>query len=403
MVYFDTGTQGKDRKTSANELARAEELTGKLKPSQDNKDKLMRSVLQSDKQTIEKGKLIESALDRGINTFTPDLMFEQLVSDYKLAEKIYGERILRQLFGYNPNYIEKNIKIPEFRRMLRKRLDENLDRLSEEKIIDSKFNITEKGIELASLIMYTEELDNIVPKGSFGERLHKKLSHYGDKEDVKYFRKGDRYRDIAIRNTIKTSIRRGHSSIDTHDLKAFERQSKGQCYIIYALDASGSMKGDKLGSCKKAGIALAYKAISNRDKVGLIVFGEDVRSYIEPTLDFGKILNEIVKVRASQQTNIVNTIRKSIELFPQMNATKHLILLSDALPTTGAQPENETLEAVSLAKNNGITVSVIGVGLDKNGEQLARKMADIGRGRLYSIRNLKEIDKIILEDYYSVA
>ena len=33
------------------------------------------------------------------------------------------------------------------------------------------------------------------------------------------------------------------------------------------------MKGPKIGACKRAGIALAYKAIEEKDKVGLIVFG----------------------------------------------------------------------------------------------------------------------------------
>lgn len=400
MVYFDIGTKGKDKKTRIIELSRAEEIEGKLKTSDKG---LMKSVLESDRQTIEKGKLIESAMDRGINTFTPDLMFEQMVSDYKMAEQIYGERILRQLFGYDPEYIQKNIKIPEFRRLLRKKAEENLKKLSEEKIIDNKFNITDKGIELASLVMYTEELDNIVPKGNFGERVHKKASHYGEKEDVKFFRKGDRYKDIAIRNTIKTSIRRGHSDVGFDDLKAFERQSKGQCYIIYALDASGSMRGDKISSCKKAGIALAHKAISNRDKVGLIVFGDEIRSFVEPTLDFGRLIKEIVKVRASSQTDIVKTIKRSIELFPNVEATKHLILLSDALPTAGAEPEKETLEAVSMARNSKITVSVIGVNLDKKGEEMARKIAEVGLGKLYSIKDLKDVDKIVLEDYESVA
>lgn len=400
MVYFDTGTKAEDRKTKIAELSKAEELTGKLKPSD---EKLMRSVLESDKQTIDKGKLIESALDRGINAFTPDLMFEQLVSDYKLAEQIYGERILRQLFGYEADYIERNLKIPEFKRLLRQKLEENLKRLSDERIIDNKFSITEKGIELASLVMYTEELDNIIPKGSFGERVHKKASHYGSKEDVKSFRKGDRYKDISIRKTVKTAVRRGHGNIDADDLKVFERQSKGQCYIIYAIDASGSMKGDKIGSCKKAGIALAYKAISNKDKVGLIVFGDEIKSFVEPTLDFAKLLKEIVKIRASRKTDLVKMIRKSIELFPNVEATKHLILLSDALPTAGAKPEEETLEAVSLARSNKITVSVIGINLDEKGEALAKKMAEIGLGRLYKIRDLKEIDKVVLEDYGAVA
>lgn len=363
----------------------------------------MHSVLEGDKETVEKGKLIESALDMGINSFTPDIMMGQLVQNYKLAEQLYGQTIIRELFGEDPDYIEKNISIPEFQKLLRNKLKERLKGLSDDGIVDRKFNITEKGIELASLVMYSEELDNIVPKGIAGERINKKISHYGSKEDVRQYKRGDRYKDIAIKRSLKTAIRRGHSELAKDDLRTFERESKGQCYIIYALDASGSMKGKKIGSCKKAGIALAYKAISNKDKVGIIVFGEDIKSFVEPTDDFSRILKEIVKITASKKTDIVKTIKRAIEMFPGINVTKHLILLSDAMPTAGEKPEEETLEAAGMAESAGITISIIGINLNEKGEDLAKKIVEIGRGRLYSIRDLEEMDKIILEDYYSVA
>ncbi|MBD3313721.1 VWA domain-containing protein [Candidatus Woesearchaeota archaeon] len=384
------------------QLEEAEEASGKLK-MQNIDDKMMRSVLESDKDTIDKGKLVESAFDMGINSFSPDLMFEQVVNNFKLAEQIYGESILRELFGEEPDYIEKNVRIPEFQRQLKNSLKKNLKELSDDGIIDRKFNITEKGIELASLVMYTEELDNIIPKGFAGQRMHKKQSHYGGKEDVKDFRRGDRYKDIALRKSIKTAIRRGHKDIHDKDLKTFERQSRGQVNIIYALDSSGSMKGRKIGSCKKAGIALAYKAVSNKDKVGLIVFGEDIKSQVEPTMDFTRLLKEIVRIKASKKTDLVKTIERAVEIFPDNDATKHLILLTDAMPTAGEMPEKETLEAAGIAANADITISLVGINLNKKGEELARKIIEIGKGRLYSIKNLENMDKLVLEDYYSVA
>ncbi|MCX6706904.1 MAG: hypothetical protein NT001_02065, partial [Candidatus Woesearchaeota archaeon] len=189
----------------------------------------MHSVLDGDKETVNKGKMIESALDMGINSFTPDLMMEQMVRNYKLAEQLYGQTIIRELFGEDADYIEKNISIPEFHKILMNRLKERLKGLSDDGIIDKKFNITEKGIELASLVMYSEELDNIVPKGITGERINKKVSHYGSKEDVKQYKRGDRYKDIAIKRSLKTAIRRGHTELSTDDLSTFERESKGQC------------------------------------------------------------------------------------------------------------------------------------------------------------------------------
>ena len=83
--------------------------------------------------------------------------------------------------------------------------------------------------------------------------------------------------------------------------------------------------------------------------------------------------------------------------------TKHLLLLSDALPTTGDEPEEETLNAVSAARANNISTSLVGINLDKKGTALGEKIAEIGSGKFYIVKNLDELDKIVLEDYHSVS
>jgi Mg-chelatase subunit ChlD len=388
-------------KTDISKLSRLEELQGKLKLD-DVDDKLMHSVLDNDKETIEEGMMIEEALNRGIGAFTPDMMFQKLVKNFTLTKSLFGEALVRAVSGYDPEYLDKNIGIPEFQRELKQKIEERLERFKDDGVLDKQGLITEKGIELASLILYVQELDNIVPKGISGEKVHKKASVYGGKQDVRDYRKGDRYKDVAIKMSAKTAIRRGHDSIGMGDLKTFERQAKGEVYLIYALDASGSMKGDKIGTCKKAGVALAYKAIQERDKVGLIVFGTDIKDAIHPTRDFSLLLNSITRVKASAETDMAATIRKAVEMFPSTDVTKHLLLLSDALPTKGEDPEKETLEAASLARSAGVTVSLIGINLDNKGTKLAEKLVEIGRGKLYIVKDLKEIDKLVLEDYYSV-
>ncbi len=387
--------------TEVSKFTKIDEAEGKLS-KQDEEDKLMHSVMEGDKEKIDEGKLVEQAMNQGLSSFTPNMMFEQLVSNYKNAKNIYGESILRQLSGYDADFIERNMRIPEFQRAVKNNINKNLKKLKEDGILDKSFALTDTAFELASVVMYMEEIDNITPKGMQGERIHKKQSHYGAKNEIKNYKQGDRYRDVAMRKTVKAAIRRGHKNIEKEDLRVFERESKGQCYIIYALDASGSMKGKKIGSCKRAGIALAYKATLAKDKVGLIVFGEDIKTSVEPTLDFSRLLIEMAKVRAARQTDIVKSIEKSIEMFPNEDVTKHLILLSDAMPTSGADPEGATLKAISLAKAKGITVSIVGINIDKKGIKLAEKMMEIGGGKLYVVNNLANVDKLILQEYYRI-
>ncbi|HLC64487.1 MAG TPA: VWA domain-containing protein [Candidatus Nanoarchaeia archaeon] len=375
-----------------------EEYSGKLKSQEE--EKLMHTVVESDKNEVD-GKLIADAVNRGVGSFDPELMFEQMVKNYSVANSIYGETIIRLLSGYDPNYLKRNIQIPEFRKELRERLFQNIENLKERNVIDKDGFISEKGVKLASMVLCTSELDRLVSIGLIGENPKKDV--YGDKGEIRKYAKGDRYRDIALKSSVKISIRRGKDNLGVDELRSFERKSRGEICLIYAIDASGSMKGKKIESCKKAGIALAYKAIDSKDKVGLLVFGSDIKEEVRPTKDFSELLDKITRIRASRETDIAMTIKKSLELFPQGNVTKHLILLSDAMPTVGKKPAKETIEAAGLARNMGITVSFIGVGLNEEGKKLAQEIVEISNGKFYMVRNLEDVDKVVLEDYFAIA
>jgi len=390
-----------DQEVPIEEFSHAEELQGKL-ASQTEEDKLMKTVLQNEKSSIEHGQIINEGINQGLHAFSPNLMFSQIVKNFQLAKNLYGEKLLKLLSGYSPDYIKKNLNLPEFQKDLRIKIQEKLKDLSHEELLSKEGDITDKGMTLASLVLYTEELDHIIPKGILGRKIHKKSSHYGQKGETRNFRMGDRYKDFALKSTLKKTIRRQHKKIEKEDLQVFTRQSKGQVYIIYGLDASGSMKGKKLETAKKAGIALSYKATSEKDKVGLIVFGSEVKESIPPTQDFMELLKKITAIRAQKETNFTAMIDKAIEIFPKISATKHLVILTDALPTVGEDPQEETLKHISIARNAGITISLIGIDLDKKGAKLARTIIEIGDGRLYQVKNLENMDRLILEDYYSV-
>jgi Mg-chelatase subunit ChlD len=395
VIYFDT-------QQDIEEKEEIFELTGKLS-TQEAENKLMKSVLENDKETIDEGKLIRDSINQGFDSFTPDLLYQQLVKNYAMAKHIFGPSLLKLASGYNPDYIKKNINIPEFQKELKFRIENNFEKLKEEGLLGKDNEITDKGIDLASFVMYFEELDKLIPKGILGEKIHKRASIYGAKEDIRNYKKDDRYKDIAIKKSIKLAIRRGHTKLGEKDLKVYERRSKGQSYIVYALDASGSMKGAKIDACKRAGIALAYKAIDEKDKVGLIVFGSEIKTLVEPTQDFSYLLKSITASKAARETDLAASLRKAIELFPNEDITKHLILITDALPTVGKEPEKDTLQEVSIARNRGITISLIGINLNEKGKKFAEKITELGEGKLYIVKNVENVDKVVLEDYYDVS
>lgn len=365
-------------------------------------DKLMHSVLQSDKKTIDHAELLQESANQNIGAFTPDMLYSQFVNKFSIVEQLMGPKLIRLLTGYTSDYIEKNINIPEFQRELKQHLEENIKELKKEKLLDKDGRVTEKGTELSSLLLL-KHLDQYLTKDSTGEKHSKKPSHYGERTHTRPYRKGDRYKDIHIRRTIRQAIRRGHTIIEAEDLIVSTRESKGTISIIYALDASSSMKGEKISACKKAGISLAHNAIQEKDKVGLVVFGSEVTTAIEPTTDFGRILQHINTIRPARQTDFTRMINKAIELFPPGTETRHLVIITDAAPTVGKDPEKATIKAVSHARAAGITVSIIGINLDENSTQLAQELVSIGAGRLTVVKHLDELGNVVLQDYHALS
>lgn len=380
------------------EMSKGQEQEGSVKFDQG----LSHSLIEGNQQRIEQGMILDSSASQGLFAFNPDMMFDSLVKDYNTAEKIYGETFLRLITGEDAATLKKKLRFPEFQRLLKSQIKDKMEKFKEEGLIDREYKITDKGFELASLVAYMQELNDLRAKG-LGERKSKKIEQYGEKQNTRKYKKHDRYQDIAIKSSIKTAVRRGHQELLQEDLSVYEKDSKGKIHLIYALDASGSMKGQKIALCKKAGIALAYKAIEEKDKVGLLVFGSKVEQVVHPTGDFSQFLRALAHIKAKAQTDIAGTISQALQMFPGGNVTKHLILLTDAVPTVGDDPEKKALELAEQAVNSGITISLIGIGLDQKGIEFSKKIVEIGKGRLYIIKNLESLDRIILEDYYALT
>ena len=382
----------------AKSASHIDEISGALGSDPEEK-RLMRSILENDQQTIDDGHLITAALNSGISAFTPDLLFEKIVTNYKSSKNIHGESFLHEVSGFAESEIERNKHIREFQNELRRKIKDRIDDLRKKDLVDKEGNITQKAEKLSKLLMCTEELDKLASKGLLGEKENKRAHAYGLKEESRIFR-NDRYKDMDIRKTIKLAVRRGHSEIDGSDLRAFERRAKGKRNVVYALDASGSMKGQKLIHSKKAGIALAYRATQEKDGVGILVFGKEVKKKIPPTNDFKTILDGISSVTAKERTNLATTIREGVNLFPKEDATKHLVLITDAMPTSGDEPEKDTVEAAALAKESDVTISIVGINLNQEGQAIARRIVEISKGRIFIAKSLDDIDSIVLEDYY---
>src|SRR3989338_558645 len=135
-VVFDTEEQNQDD-VEIIEASKIDELTGKLARDPEE-ERLMHTILENDEQTIEDGKLLAESVDYAIGSFTPDLIFEKLVQNYKNAQQLYGPTIIRELTGYAGGFIEKNLKVAEFKKELKENIHKNIDRMKKEGLLDKE-------------------------------------------------------------------------------------------------------------------------------------------------------------------------------------------------------------------------------------------------------------------------
>ncbi|MGB9748432.1 MAG: vWA domain-containing protein [Candidatus Woesearchaeota archaeon] len=348
---------------------------------------------------FENAKLIMDSINRDV-FLNSNKIFENLIKSFSLTKQNLGAEFIRRITGYDEKYLERNIRMPEFQKELKKRIDEKFEDLKKQNLLDSEDRITDFGYDLATFNLVIEELDNLrnLEEGVLKSKIK---SFEGEKQDFKDFKNGH-YKDIDIRRSVRTALRRIHKNILEQDLKEAIRKDKRGVNIVYAVDASGSMKGEKLEQAKKAGIALIYKAIKDRNKVGLIVFQEKIVNEIQLTDKFEVLMKELVKIRARQQTNIEQTIIKSIEMFSKIKSSKNLIIITDVIPTLaekGQDPVEKTLKAASIAASQKISISIVGIKLEKPALELAKRIVEMTSGKLYLVLNAKELDRTMLEEY----
>ncbi|MCR9013173.1 MULTISPECIES: VWA domain-containing protein [Gabonibacter] len=140
--------------------------------------------------------------------------------------------------------------------------------------------------------------------------------------------------------------------------------------LIIALDVSNSMlaqdiKPDRLEAAKQAISRMVEKL--NNDKIGLIVFAGDAYVQLPITTDYSSaklflsgISTDIVPIQGTAIGNAIDLASKSFT--PNTEASKAIIVITD-----GENHQDDAVAAAKAAREKGIYVHTIGMGLPQGG------------------------------------
>ena len=173
-------------------------------------------------------------------------------------------------------------------------------------------------------------------------------------------------------------------------------EGAGRAPINFAavLDVSGSMQGEKIANARAA-VRQAIRYLRQGDIFSLVTFSSQVACPFEPgfvdrgttpTLD-----SALDEIQAGGMTALDGGLELGIEkALVRKQDTNHVLLLSDGQANVGVTDLELIGQRAFQARQGGMTVSSLGVGLDYN-EALLAEIATQGGGRFYHLSTPHEI------------
>jgi Ca-activated chloride channel family protein len=163
--------------------------------------------------------------------------------------------------------------------------------------------------------------------------------------------------------------------------------------IIFVIDKSGSMSGDKIVQAKDA-LKIILQKLGNDDRFNIINFDSDIYTFSDNleaanSKSLEEALAYVNNLGAYGSTDINDALLTAIEKFK--NSTNYespriIFFLTDGLATDGVTDENKIVENVKNANiigEVGANIFVFGVGYDVNTHLLDRISNDNQGGRAY--------------------
>ena len=141
--------------------------------------------------------------------------------------------------------------------------------------------------------------------------------------------------------------------------------------VIFVLDRTGSMAGEKIVQAKAA-LKYCLNSLKPQDQFNLITFNETPDTLFaeleKPTKErLKKALGAVDQIDASGGTNINDALTAAFEQFRQYGQTRnYIVFLTDGLPTVGEQNMDTILKNAKAANKSNVRMFNFGVGYDVN-------------------------------------
>lgn len=164
--------------------------------------------------------------------------------------------------------------------------------------------------------------------------------------------------------------------------------------VVLIIDKSSSMEGRKIELARQAAIGVVEN-LRPIDSVGVLIFDNTfewavpIRKADQPAL----IKRLIAGIQPDGGTQIAPALNEAFRrVSPEKAVYKHIVLLTD-----GISEEGDSMALAREARNNRVTISTVGLGLDVNRAYLER-VASAADGKSYFLNDPAGLEQLLLRD-----
>ncbi|MEC9440208.1 MAG: von Willebrand factor type A domain-containing protein [Myxococcota bacterium] len=184
--------------------------------------------------------------------------------------------------------------------------------------------------------------------------------------------------------------------------KALTSKERKPVHLTFLVDVSGSMNTpDKLGLAQES-LKILTNNLKPGDTVALVTYAGNTRVVLEPTgmYERGKILNAIGELTAGGSTAMASGMdlayKQALTNFKRDHVNR-VIVLSDGDTNIGPRNQEEMFKEIKKYVDEGVTLSMIGLGMGNYKDTTMEQLANKGNGNYYYIDTIKESRKVFGE------
>ncbi len=171
--------------------------------------------------------------------------------------------------------------------------------------------------------------------------------------------------------------------------------------IALVIDKSGSMRGDKITSVKKA-VNHLVQNLSNEDILSIIAYNQkvEVLRSAERVYNKHEIKSTVDSIFSSGRTNLSDAWEQGFKEITENLSSKfvnRIILLTDGLANEGLTDSKELAKLGKEFRKKDVRTTTMGVGVEFN-EELLKQIADESSGNYYYMEDSEQIQGFFHEE-----